>query len=493
MSPGLPYSLYRAADVRELDRQAIEVQGIPGETLMERAGAAAFALLRSRWPAARRIVVLCGLGNNGGDGYVVARLAQEAGLSVRLLSVGDPDKLKGDAHGAAGRARAAGLVCEPFDAELPAEADAAVDALFGTGLDRPVEGAYREAIEWVNAAAVPVLAIDIPSGLHADSGAVMGAAVRAAATITFIGVKQGLLTGDAPDCCGDLHFDDLKVPAAVHAAVRPAARRVDLEGLALLLPRRSRTAHKGHFGHVLVIGGDHGFAGAARMAAEAAARCGAGLISVATRAAHAPILAASRPELMCHAADSPESLAPVLARATTLAVGPGLGQGEWGRALLAHVLELDLPMVLDADALNLLAAEPVRKDSWVLTPHPGEAARLLGCPTSEVQADRYGAARELQGRYGGVVVLKGAGTVIAEAGGEPAVCGGGNPGMASGGMGDVLTGTVAGLLAQGLGPGDAARTGVCLHAAAADRAAEQGERGLLATDLMPWLRRLANP
>lgn len=488
----LPTALYTAAQVRELDRRAIEDFAIPGYELMQRAGRAAFGVLRARWPAARRITVLCGTGNNGGDGYVLARLALEAGLQAEVIQLGEPGRIRGDALRAREAYLAAGGRVQGDTGRLP-EAEVLVDALLGTGLERTVEGRWRAAIEALNAHPAPVLAVDIPSGLHADTGAVLGAAVQAAATVTFIGLKRGLFTGRAPALVGELVFDDLQVPAEVHAGVPAAARRLVLAELQQALAPRRRDDHKGRFGHVLVVGGDLGMAGAVRMAAEAAARCGAGLTSVATRREHVAAVVGPRPELMCRGVDAPAELDALMARASVIAIGPGLGRGPWGRGLLERVLEADLPLVVDADALNLLAAEPLRREDWVLTPHPGEAARLLGCPVAEVQADRYGAAAELARRYGGVCVLKGAGSLVADGQGL-AVCTAGNPGMASGGMGDVLTGILAGLRAQGLEAGPAARLGVCLHAAAADRAAaEGGERGLLAGDLFPHLRPLVNP
>lgn len=261
------------------------------------------------------------------------------------------------------------------------------------------------------------------------------------------------------------------------------------------LPRlgaRPRNTHKGDYGRVLVIGGDHGMSGAVRLAAEAAARVGAGLVCIATRSAHAEHISAQRPELLCYGVENANELRPLLDPANVIVIGPGLGQSPWARQLFSAVLETDLPCVVDADALNLLAAEPVVREAWVFTPHPGEAARLLACSSADIQADRFNAVREVRRRYGGVVVLKGAGTLVA-AGDEPVdICVGGNPGMASAGMGDVLSGVIAGLIAQGLSLRDAARLGVWLHAEAGDRAARAGERGLLAGDLMPYLRRLVN-
>ena len=494
IKPALPYTLYRAADVRALDKVAIEDYKIGGATLMERAGAGAFSVFQSRWPTARRVTVVCGGGNNGGDGYVVARLALAAGYDITILHVTPPENLQGDARLAADKLTAQGKRPEPY-AKLKLDyADLIIDALLGTGLDREVAGELGAVINDINASGVPVLSLDVPSGLNSDSGQVMGVAVKAEATVTFIGLKQGLFTGAGPAHTGKLFFSDLDVPPEIYTRVAPAAVRVNHESEKWLFKPRGRTAHKGNFGHVLVVGGLPGFAGAAALAAEAAARVGAGLVSVATHGLHAAAICSVRPELMVHAVATGEELLSLLKRASCIAVGPGLGQSEWSAQMFATCMETRQPLVVDADALNLLAADPMQRDNWILTPHPGEAARMLGCTAAAIQADRYTAARNLQSRFGGVIVLKGSGTVIADAKQDLAVCDGGNPGMASGGMGDVLTGVIAGLVAQGYALPEAARLGVCVHAAAGDAAARgEGERGLLAGDLMSWLRRLVNP
>ncbi len=491
LTDNLPRNLYSAAQVREFDRIAIETFSVPGTTLMERAGSAAYELLCKAWPEAQTITVVCGVGNNGGDGYVLARLALQAGKTVHLLQLGETEKIKGDARTNYARFIEAGGEIKPFKT-LPKETEVIVDGIFGTGLEREITGAWRQAIEAINASASPVLALDIPSGLHSDSGRILGAAVKANATISFIGLKRGEFTGAGPEQCGQIVFNDLDLPEALYAAEQPTARRVEWSMMTRLLGRRARGAHKGDFGHLLIMGGDHGFSGAARMAGEAALRTGAGLVSIATQPAHAALLNIARPELMCHGVADASTLAPLLQRATVMAIGPGLGQGRWGRALLGAALERRLPLIVDADALNQLASEPTRRDNWILTPHPGEAARLLGVSVAEVQADRFTSAQALQERYGGVVVLKGAGTLIAAAEPPISVCTAGNPGMATAGMGDLLTGIIAGMAAQGLSLSDAATAGVCLHAAAADRAAQAGERGLLANDLQIELRLLLN-
>jgi ADP-dependent NAD(P)H-hydrate dehydratase / NAD(P)H-hydrate epimerase len=492
--PSMPRELWTAAQMRELDRRAIEGHGIAGRELMERAGAAALDELLRRWPSSRAITVVCGAGNNAGDGYVVARLGQHAGLAVRVLAVVDPDRLGGDAALACGDFRKEGGTIERWDGTGDPGGDGPiVDALLGTGLDRELAGAFGAAVESINAAGRPVVALDIPTGLHADTGRVMGQAIHAALTVTFIGLKLGLFTGRGPAVAGRVMFAGLDVPAEVARGLEPAARRLDTMVLRDWLRPRQRDAHKGQFGHVLVLGGDEGMGGAARLAGEAALRAGAGLVSVATRPEHVGAILAARPELMCHGIGTPEALAGLLTRATVVAAGPGLGRADWGRGLLAAALASGLPMVLDADALNLLAEAPRRSDLWILTPHPGEAGRLLGSSAAGIEADRPAAVRELRSRYGGVIILKGAGTLVCGAGNSLWLCDRGNPGMASGGMGDVLTGLVAGLAAQCGDLERAACAGVLVHALAADDGATRGERGLIATDLLAAVRTWVNP
>jgi len=489
----LPHTLYRADQAGILDRLVIDYFQVPGITLMRRAGKATFATLSRVWPQARRIVVLCGPGNNGGDGYVVARLAREAGLEARVVH-----PVEAEPHGDAGQAfaemRAFHCPVEGYRRDVFDEADVVVDAMFGSGLNRPLNGIWAEVVDDVNASRVPVIAVDIPSGLHADTGQVLGKAVMAARTECFLALKQGLLTAEGPACCGELSFSDLEVPQAAYASLRTSAIRFDYEDLGFLLPPRPRNAHKGMFGHVLIVGGGAGMLGAVYLAAAAALRTGAGRVSVATRKSHAAFLDATLPEAMCHAVESVDDLMPLLESASVVAVGPGLGKNAWAKMMLSTLLVYPHVKVVDADALNLLARNPMLRDEWVLTPHPGEAARLLGCSTQTIQADRFTAVREIQRRYGGVCLLKGLGTLICDQEYDIGLCHDGNPGMASGGMGDVLTGVIASLMAQGLSAVDAASLGSCMHARAADLAAEEdGERGLLAGDLMLPLRRLANP
>ncbi|MCU7918226.1 MAG: NAD(P)H-hydrate dehydratase [Candidatus Thiodiazotropha sp. (ex Epidulcina cf. delphinae)] len=489
----LPRALYRAEQVRELDRIAIQEFAIPGAALMARAGSRAFRFMRQRWPDLSEILVVCGMGNNGGDGYVVARLARQAGLQVRVLQLGDARQLKGDASTMAEAWSALGQSIESFEGSI-GNPDLIVDAMLGTGLEREVAGQWASVIEQINRHRATVFAIDIPSGLHADSGRIMGCAIEAGATISFIGLKQGMFTGRGPDCCGEIVFDALEVPEPVYARQPPAARRIDWKNRSEHLTTRRRSAHKGDFGHLLVIAGDQGYPGAARLAAEAAARSGAGRVTLATHPAHAPYINLGRPELMSQGIIDEESLLRLLRGMNSLVLGPGLGRSAWGEMAYRLALDSGLPMVVDADGLYWLAQQPTHRDDWILTPHPGEASRLLGYDAQTVQNDRFAACEALRNRFGGVVVLKGAGTLIDEgAGGSPTLCSDGNPGMASAGSGDVLSGIIGGLVVQGHALRDAAELGVCLHAAAGDRAAMRGEIGMLAGDLLAELRPLLNP
>ncbi|QOC21539.1 NAD(P)H-hydrate dehydratase [Wenzhouxiangella sp. AB-CW3] len=483
----LSQNLYRPAQVTELDRLAIEGQGIDGYELMNRAGARAFATLMARWPEARAITVCCGGGNNGGDGYVVARLAREAGLGVQLIALKSPEELSGDAARAARDWQQYGGKIEPADERL--RGDVVVDALLGTGLDRPVRDDFARLIEHINDSGHPVLAIDVPSGLSADTGMPQGISVRADVTVSFIGRKRGLYTGQAGRWCGERVFDDLDVPRVIYDSVQPDAELLAPSQIKQWLPPRTPDTHKGMLGTVLIAGGNAGMAGAPVLAAQAALRTGSGLVHVATRAAHATLAATLQPEIMGHGVEELSNLDPLLDGADVLALGPGLGRNDWAGVIWRRLLKSDKPLVLDADGLNLLGDSPIERGNWILTPHPGEAACLLGVEVSDVQADRFAAVRELAQRFGATVVLKGHGTLIAEPTGNVAVCPFGNPAMASAGMGDALTGMIASLRGQGLDDFDAACCGVLLHALAGDRAAS-GRRQILASDLIGALHRV---
>ncbi|WP_242208812.1 MULTISPECIES: NAD(P)H-hydrate dehydratase [unclassified Pseudomonas] len=483
----LPDALYGAAQVRELDARLIAA-GTPGFELMQRAAHATWRALVRQWPAATELTVLAGHGNNAGDGYLVAAMAQRAGWPVRVLAVGDPQRLQGDAAQAHAEALAEGVAVQGWQVQSELRG-VILDALLGTGLSGDVREPYVSAIKAINASGLPVTAVDIPSGLCADTGHVLGVAVQADLTVTFIGLKLGLFTGDAADHIGSLLFNDLQASADIYRDIPVIAQRLNTANLPRLAPR-APTSHKGRLGHVLLIGGDHGFGGAILLSTETALRSGAGMVSLATRPEHVPATLTRVPEAMALGTSSANQLMGLLEKVSVLVVGPGLGQASWGRALLSAAANAALPQVWDADALNLLASGLVElpKDC-VITPHPGEAARLLGISTAEVQVDRPAAALALSKKYTAVVVLKGAGSLIAHPDGRLALCHQGHPAMASAGLGDVLAGLTGALLAQGMDGFDAACLAVWLHANAGMQQGKFG-RGLAASDLIPAIRQL---
>ncbi|MDR6610025.1 NAD(P)H-hydrate dehydratase [Pseudomonas synxantha] len=483
----LPDVLYSAAQVRGLDASLIAA-GTKGFELMQRAARATWRALVRRWPTASELSVLAGHGNNAGDGYLVAALARRAGWTVRVLTVGDPQRLQGDAALAHAEALSEKVDIETWTAQSGLRG-IVLDALLGTGLSGDVREPYASAIAAINASGLPVAAVDIPSGLCADTGRVLGCAVCADLTVTFIGLKLGMFTGDAVNVVGELVFNDLHADPQLLAGAAITALRLTAGNL----PRpaaRAPASHKGRFGHVLLIGGDRGFGGAILLSAQSALRSGAGMVSVATRSEHVPAVLARVPEAMVLGTSSANQLMGLLQKVSVLVVGPGLGQAAWGRSLLSAAANAPLPQVWDADALNLLAEEQVSlPEGCVITPHPGEAARLLGMSTAEVQADRPAAAHALSKKYTAVVVLKGAGSLIAHPDGRLALCHQGHPAMASAGLGDVLAGLVGALLAQGMAAFDAACLAVWLHANAGEQLGKLG-RGLAASDLIPAIRQL---
>lgn len=510
----LPKNLYHTKQVQELDRIAIKGKSIAGFDLMQAAARAVFNALKENWPHARHLLVFVGSGNNGGDGYLVAALAKAAGFEVDLIQITESSKLNGDARLAFDLAKSKQVDMHSF-AEINnvKEKDygntVSVDALLGTGIDREISGDYRLAIEKINDMRCPTIAIDIPSGLNGDSGRHMGIAVEADLTVTFIGMKRGLLTAEGRDYAGKIVFDNLQVPEHIYTdkgSPNSEVVRLDINDVAwMLLPRR-KSSHKGNHGHVVIIGGDYGFGGAALMAAEAAQRSGSGLVSVITRTQHRAAILSRRPESMVLGTeDVKPDIDSLLNKASAIVVGPGLGRNKWSRELLQLALRVQqaqgTPLIIDADGLHLLAERapactPTKRNNWILTPHPGEASSLLNCSVAEVQSDRFAAVKKLAEIWGGVCLLKGSGSLIHSAvcSSKIYLCTEGNAGMAGGGTGDILSGIVASLVGQGLDLNDALCCAVCIHGEAADLAvANGGERGMVATDLYPYIRQLVNP
>lgn len=488
----LPHSVWPAQALAQLEREGADALGITLYELMLRAGQAVYEHIRAHWPDAEHWLVLCGPGNNGGDGYVVARLAQAAGKQVTLLACEGSKSLPEEAETARSSWLEAGGEIHAPHAVWPEKVDIIVDALLGTGISRAPGDPFSTLIDQANVHAAPVMAVDIPSGLSAATGNTPGSVMNATHTLSVIALKPGQLTGKARDCIGSLYLADLGLQGFL-AAQQPPMARYDARFLSHWLTPRKATSHKGDQGRLLVIGGDSGTAGAIRMSAEAALRTGSGLVRVLTHKDNILPILTARPEIMVDALTEAR-LDEALAWADVIAIGPGLGQREWGKKALEKVKSTEKPMLWDADALNLLAISAEKRQNRIITPHPGEAARLLGVKTSEIESDRLQAARDLAKRYGGVAVLKGAGTIIASESGQMAFADVGNAGMASGGMGDVLTGIIASLMGQKLALFDAACAGCVVHGAAADRLAEQrGTRGMLASDLFDLLWQFVNP
>lgn len=478
-----PRAIYRSNGIRAIEAQYADVE----PRLMERAGGALTTLAASMAAQSQRpILVVAGPGNNGGDGFVAARLLKEQGRSVDLVFAGHADRLPADARTALEKWRAAGgrLLADIPDHDFAL----AIDALFGIGLTRPIDGKAAELIAGINTLACPVLAVDIPSGLDADTGRVTGPAVRAARTITFIAMKPGLLTREGPDRCGQIDVCDLGLPAAA-----PEGEVISRLHFRHCLRARRRDSHKGSFGSVGIVGGAPGMAGAALLAGRAALRLGAGRVHVGMieRLAVDPL----QPELMLRQADE------ALQLATVVAVGPGLGRSAKAVELLRQAIETQLPLVIDADALNLLAEHPVlarrlahREAATLMTPHPAEAGRLLDIAAETVQADRLAAALEMARRHRAHVVLKGCGSVVVAPSGRWFINTTGNPGLATGGSGDVLTGMLAALIAQDWPIMEAALGGTHLHGAAADALVQTGVGpvGLAAGELIDAARATLN-
>jgi hydroxyethylthiazole kinase-like uncharacterized protein yjeF len=495
--------LVGSAEMRAIDRAAIEAFGVPSLALMDRAGRAVAEAVRSLCAPGGRIVVVCGGGNNGGDGYVAARVLRAEGWDARVVSIVPAARLSGDARVTREEAERAGVPIDEAGELLAVDAghgDVVVDAVFGTGLSRAPEGAFARAIERVDAARAAgarVVAVDVPSGLSADTGRPLGACVRADRTVTFAFQKRGLVLHPGPSLAGEVIVADIGIPLEAAARVPVACELLEADQAKALLPPRSPDAHKGDAGRLLVVAGSPGKTGAAHLALTGALRGGAGLVTLAARAEALPLALFGRPEAMSAALPGAgplgrADLQALLAAAKgvdALAIGPGIPRGEETGELLRALLErARLPAVLDADALNALADEPGRLAALgvplVLTPHPGEMARLCGTTVEAVQSDRIEVAREKAREWGATVVLKGARTVVADPDGPAAVIPTGNAGMATGGTGDVLAGLVGALLAGGLAPGAAARVGAWVHGRAGDRvSARLGERGLLAGDL----------
>jgi NAD(P)H-hydrate epimerase len=493
LARSLAHKLYRADQVRDNEKSAAKQSGCEMYTLMLRAGKCVFEQCQLQMPNTDRYLVLVGHGNNSGDGYIAACEAKNAGKHVVVCAVEPGRELSGDAKRAQDSWLTAGGSVEAFSPEELNKCDIVVDALLGTGTNSMLRAEYAAIIDAVNSSDKPVVSIDVPSGLEADTGQSMGRCIQADMTVTFVGIKPGLVTGAGKQSCGKLVYDDLGIGKAFINMARSTATIIELENFAEMAPRQINS-HKGSYGRLLCIGGNKGTAGAIRLAGEAALRCGTGLVKVYAHEESKIQINSGRPELMVIT----DNLDDALEWATCVVIGPGLGQDDWSRNAFEKTLQYcesnKMPMVIDADALNMLSRHSgsFNIGQCVITPHSGEAARLINDSVDVIEGDRFNASRVLSQRYHSTCILKGAGSIIDDEN-HAWVCQHGNPGMATAGMGDVLSGVLGALLAQGLPSALACKYGVCLHARAGDYLAEQyGQRGLLASDLFDALRALIN-
>jgi len=487
----LPDNLYTVDSIIKLEQIAIHQLDIPAYELMQRAGEAVFKTILSKFPECHKILILCGAGNNAGDGYVVASLAKQAGLDVTVVSLIEPTTLKGAAIQAYEQWSNLGEN-ESADLSLINSSDLIVDALLGTGLTRDISPEWQEWIRYVNQSSKIVVSVDVPSGLYADTGTIAGECINADHTVSFIGLKQGMFTSQANDVCGEISLDDLALDAAIFSQVNSDARLIQQVDYTLL-PKRASSSHKGRFGHVLIVGGNRSMPGAIILAAKAALRTGAGLLTIVTVSENLQAISSAVPEAMikaCAESDVIKIFNDELSDSVThVAVGMGLAQDDWSLAVLKQCLALEKPVLLDADALNLMAKNDLHiNSSAVITPHPGEAARLLH--DVDIQCDRFEAIKRLHklldNEESGVVILKGSGSLIFD-GRTLKVCALGNAAMAAPGMGDVLSGISIALMAQLNDISNAAELAVCLHSAVADKLTAGRTRGLLASDIIKAL------
>ena len=489
----LPQKAFTAQQIQTVEGTAAKHSGMSLMTLMRRAGQVVYQQIRLRYPNAGCFVILLGKGNNAGDGFVVARHLLARQYRVYLMSMVPVEEYQGDAKQAYLECLAAGGILSDPDPIVIKQADVIIDAVFGSGF----RGVLSEQLQaWFACAAdsgAQCVSIDIPSGIDGTSGRVAQGCFHADLTITFIGLKQGTLTGTAKCYVGTLHFDDLGVADAFTALATHSSEYLSHETLLSLRPERALDSYKQQCGHVLLVGGAPGMAGAIRLAAEACLRSGAGLVSVATHPDHVSAVLQGRYELMVHGVGHSSQLTPLLAKADIVVIGPGLGQDPWGQTLWQSMADITQPIVCDADGLNWLSHSSCKSSSKVrarvLTPHWGEAKRLATAMQLPSTLDRFSMASQLAVAYRATVVLKGPGSLIAEAG-RININRSGTQAMASAGMGDVLAGLIAGLMAQGMTAFDASCLAVYIHGLAAEKAEQAGGYGLLASDLFKPIRQL---
>ncbi len=490
-------ALYTADTVKQIDNLAINKHNMSGYDLMCSAGGAVCQFILKKWPNAKNIKIICGGGNNGGDGYVIARLLKLQGLNVKVYAVENKPPSTDTAQKARQDFEAGSdkvLDISNVDLSNHKSVDLIVDAMLGTGIHAPLHQSVLSIIQMINNTNTPVCAIDIPTGIDGNTGVVMGDAVRADATVSFIGLKVGLFIGAALDYVGELVLDTLKVPSIVYQDVKSVARLVTYPEVLQYLPNVKNTQHKGDNGRVMVLGGGEAhYSGAVCLSGEAALRAGAGLVATCVAPQSLALMARGSAELMCYAPEKLDNMLPIIERTNILVIGPGLSQNAWAKQCFNIALQTNKPAIIDADGLNLLAKDPQKRDNWILTPHPGEAARLLNQSIVDCEANRLLTAQALQDKYGGTIILKGASTIVLDINRDMFIIEGKVPALATGGTGDILAGLVGGLWAQGLTASHAAQLAVSVHREAGWSEQTFGQRGMMASDLLLHIRSLLNP
>tara|TARA_B110000014_G_scaffold260455_1_gene250214 strand:+ start:6017 stop:7528 length:1512 start_codon:yes stop_codon:yes gene_type:complete len=496
--------LYTTSETKRIDGLAIKERNITSFSLMEKAAKFSFQIIRNRWPEMKNMIIFCGKGNNAGDGYLLASLAKDSGIEVTIVCPEPTKKFSSAASQALSLAKSMRikiLGIKQFNKlKLSKKDTVIVDALIGIGIRGRLNGKMHSAVQNINALgkSYPIIALDVPSGICADTGKILGIAVKADLTLTFIGLKRGLYTSEGRSYAGEILLNQLDIKSSLRSKVKSNSYLLDSENSLNKLIDRDLNAHKGHYGHLMIIGGDRGFGGAAILASKCAAMSGCGLVSLATRPEHIGAALTSCPEVMAKGVNSGQDLDDFLGSPDVIVIGPGLGKSAWGEQMMQKAFieckKRNLPLVMDADALNMLTSIKLKvmtPKKLVITPHPGEAALLLKKDVLKIEEDRFKSAEELTKKFNSITVLKGSGTIVCSNFNKLklGVCESGNPGMASGGMGDILSGLIGSFIAQGLNLSEATETAVEIHSASADIASQDlGELGLLASDVIKTIR-----
>ena len=493
----LSKKIFSTQKISLIERSAIIEKKGNDLSLMKKAARFSWNEIRKKYPSSKKWLILCGIGNNAGDGMMLASIALKSNVDVTICYF-FPDKIfngcAAEIHGELESLASQNTfkIIHHFNESILNDADLIIDAIFGIGINRPIDNLTKSKINLINNQDSPIVSLDIPSGVHPDSGQIMGAAIKATMTITFISHKLCFYLGEGKNLSGVIKCSHLNISQRHFSRVTEDMKIINESYTQNKLLRRKSDTHKGDYGHVLIVGGGPGMHGAALLSGESSLRGGAGKVTIFMHESHRSLINKARPELMLIFSNEGINIESILSKVDVVAIGPGLGLDDWARSVFKHVIKSNKPLVVDADALNILSEKNFKREDWVLTPHPGEAAKLLSKSSVEIQENRFLSLDKLKDNYGGTIVLKGNNTLIGNKDYVTNICTQGNPGMASAGMGDVLTGLIAAMMSQGYSQFEAASVGVEAHARAGDIAARRGERGLIAGDVINEIRGCVN-